>query len=126
MCSQEEKLINDKTAKWLGNIGGLGYTEYFLNGSLKVVGCVSNKIILRPVNCPNKEYTYIHINRPTYMQVWMWLWREKKQSITLTQDSNDKWEADIFSGKAYITKSDPEEAIIAAIEYIIDYNLIDY
>lgn len=42
----------------------------------------------------------------------------------IAQDGDDLWEADIMYGKKYITAKDPEEAIIAAIEYIVTNKLL--
>ncbi len=57
---------------------------------------------------------------PTYLDVWLWLWREKKFSIDVDCYNCDKWTTDINS----VEFNDPEEAIIAAIEYLVDNNLI--
>lgn len=53
---------------------------------------------------------------PTYLDVWLWLWREKD---LVKMDVWDKYINDIANN--YI---DPEEAIIAAIEYLVDNELI--
>lgn len=58
---------------------------------------------------------------PTYLDVWLWLWREKKICIeikdnhyyTLAKVMNQRFHAD-----------SPEEAIISAIEYLVKNNLI--
>lgn len=57
---------------------------------------------------------------PTYMEVWFWLWDKgicieikNNHYYTLTKVNNQRFHGD-----------DPEEAIIAAIEYIIDNDLI--
>lgn len=62
------------------------------------------------------------------MEVWLWLWREKKIDLQMLGYKNGK-------AKCYIERSnihedflsemcDPEEAIIAAIEYLVDNDLI--
>lgn len=56
---------------------------------------------------------------PYYMDVWLWLWREKKAYIELVHDVVDDC-ADTGFGQG----QDPEEAIIAAIEHIVDNNLL--
>lgn len=63
---------------------------------------------------------------PTYMEVWLWLWREKKIKVslelscrTLTSINADYWIGDIDA-----VFKDPEEAIIAAIEYLVTNDLI--
>lgn len=59
---------------------------------------------------------------PTYLEVWLWLWREKRIFIKVSECTcyisiNGKF----FSG---IPKKDPEEAIVATIDYLVDNNLI--
>lgn len=59
---------------------------------------------------------------PTYLDVWLWLWREKGVIIKITQYTcyvsiGNKF----FSG---VPKKDPEEAIIAAIDDLVDNDLI--
>lgn len=61
---------------------------------------------------------------PTYMEVWLWLWREKKINI---KDSRDGaiwiWIGD--NPSIYLQVSiDPEEAIITAIKYLVENNLV--
>lgn len=55
---------------------------------------------------------------PTYLEVWLWLWREKKYPINVDCHigGNGKWSTDM-SIEDY---TDPEEAIIAAIESLVD------
>lgn len=70
---------------------------------------------------------------PTYIEVWLWLWREKG----IRFDVEDLWDAEFsypergcasntnqLGGICTPEVSDPEEAIIAAIEYLVDNNLI--
>lgn len=72
------------------------------------------------------------ILRMTYLEVWLWLWREKK--IRIEPDDNKykiydatEWTDTLgyhlieMSGNVFI---DPEEAIKQAIEYLVDKNLI--
>lgn len=71
---------------------------------------------------------------PYYMDVWLWLWREKKSAISLVCDEHElinswyvsakKLTGDIGSFTEQIFFNDPEEAIIAAIEYLVEHNLI--
>lgn len=60
---------------------------------------------------------------PTYLDVWLWLWREKKIYIGLEAES---YPHDGMCVPSYIDApySDPEEAIIAAIEYLVTNDLI--
>lgn len=77
--------------------------------------------------CSYSEYdseskTFVLI--PYAMEVLLWLWREKKIAIELLTDYDDLWFFDI---REYVeTKSlhDPEEAIIAAVEYLVENDLI--
>lgn len=65
---------------------------------------------------------------PTYFEVWLWLWREKKFDISICfpNATGTKWFCDNESEGYCFTNEcdDPEEAIIAAIDYLIDNNLI--
>lgn len=65
---------------------------------------------------------------PTYIDVWLWLWRKKKIFLTQCYKSVGKIEIDILDDIVYLgtlyTYSDPEEAIEKAIEYLIENNLI--
>ncbi len=52
---------------------------------------------------------------PTYFDVWLWLWREKELTRMAIWDKIADIKGNYF---------DPEEAIIAAIDYLVDNNLI--
>ena len=59
---------------------------------------------------------------PYVLEVWLWLWREKGIIIKITQcTSYVSIGNKLFSG---VPKKDPEEAIIATIECLVDNNLI--
>lgn len=63
---------------------------------------------------------------PTYLDVWLWLWREKDMKLlfypTYKEDSYGIQGLSIpFNKEEY---NDPEEAIIAAIEYFVNKDLI--
>lgn len=67
------------------------------------------------------------IAAPTYLEVWLWLWRSKRMAIDAecmekldTNVAPNMWENGILSARY----NDPEEAIIAAITYMVDKNLI--
>ena len=73
-----------------------------------------------------KEGTEYYV-APEYLKVWLWLWREKRIFIEILQN--------VFGVEMYIWKDyydniykedckDPEEAIIAAIEYIVNNKLL--
>lgn len=60
------------------------------------------------------------VGAPTYIDVWLWLWREKKYPIDVDCYNATHWSTDIVSGEF----TDPEEAIVEAIDYLVDNNLI--
>lgn len=66
---------------------------------------------------------------PTYIEVWLWLWREKK--IYLNTDTTKKdivciyWDSTIIHEIKDMKIADPEEAIVIAIEYLVTNNLIE-
>lgn len=67
------------------------------------------------------------IYAPTYLDVWLWLWREKGIQITIGVDFCCIWVPDKevnYMSKTTIKNNDPEEAIIAAIEYLVNNDLI--
>lgn len=69
------------------------------------------------------------INAPTYIDVWLWLWRDKKISIDVEHLYGVFWSVFTFGQYVFTDEgdhkySDPEEAIIAAIEYLVKHNLI--
>lgn len=53
---------------------------------------------------------------PFYLEVWLWLWREKRKSIDIVFNGYS-WE----SSENCEDCNDPEEAIIAAINAALDY-----
>lgn len=71
---------------------------------------------------------------PTYLDVWLWLWRKKGIEIELNGNVYQRivdcykplrempWDYDEESNPP--TSLDPEEVIIAAIEYLVDNDLI--
>lgn len=71
---------------------------------------------------------------PTYLDVWLWLWREKKIAIGCPYENTyNYWFTNINADndKSFILwkfssgeSKDPEEAIIAAIEYLVENDLI--
>lgn len=79
-----------------------------------------------PFEC-NRSRDYL---APTYLEVWLWLWREKHiefapthNSIEFAQGDESLWLKSIDIPEL-ATKTDPEEAIIKAIEYLVENNLI--
>lgn len=76
------------------------------------------------LGCPPDDIGYCV---PTYLEVWLWLWREKryaidaecKEKLVITIPHN-MWENGIISERY----DDPEDAIIAAIEYLVEHKLL--
>lgn len=58
--------------------------------------------------------------RPTYMELWLWLWREKGIKLQNGFNSVYIWPMGVSIGDY----EDPEEAIISAIEHLVDNDLI--
>lgn len=69
------------------------------------------------------------IDMPTYLDVWLWLWRENKAAIMLDLLQRNSWaQAFLWQPSSNTGISfeciDPEEAIKSAIEYLADNDLI--
>lgn len=74
------------------------------------------KDYLLSVGYPDKEKIF-------YLEAWLWLWREKKLNLYTKFDVvSRKWTHNARTRKKYF--SDPEEAIISAIEKLVDNDLI--
>lgn len=77
---------------------------------------------------PYNAYYPDQCNAPYVMDVWLWLWREKK--IYLNTNTQRKgivcvyWDDTIINEIKDMKLTDPEEVISAAIEYLIDNNLV--
>lgn len=52
---------------------------------------------------------------PTYLEVWLWLWREKGYAIECAYKYRR-----FHNYKTSYNYADPEEAIIAAIEHLVN------
>lgn len=82
------------------------------------------------------EKTKCDILRPTYIDVWLWLWRKKNISIELAQHIKcivaDIWDnkenfldpISLFQIDHKHNIQDPEDIIIKAIEILVEHNLI--
>lgn len=74
------------------------------------------------------DYWQLCCAAPTYLDVWLWLWREKKIFIDVNKfsiDLNDSRVSTLIYEKQVIfIENDPEESIKNAIEYLCDNNLI--
>lgn len=62
---------------------------------------------------------------PTYIEVWLWLWREKHIALDLIFDDvcNCTWDV-VPDDLVCIEKDDPEEAIVEAINYLVINKLL--
>lgn len=122
LFQKDQKLIDKDTAVWLGNIGALGIskTNYFITGGLRVVGCINNKIIVHQTALKGKD-GILRLRRPTYVDVWFWLWRNKKKVIEpiFSEDEENRWtfrqDPSPCDCGLY---DDPEDAIIKAIDWL--------
>lgn len=62
---------------------------------------------------------------PTYLDMWLWLWQEKNLRIEIIDcDITTQCYATINNSRDTMLFNSPEEAIIAAINYLVDNNLI--
>lgn len=73
----------------------------------------------------NLDFSTDFLAAPTYLEVWLWLWREKKIAIDV-REFNEEWDSVFVHTYSYVStsKTDPEEAIIVAINYLVENNLI--
>lgn len=68
---------------------------------------------------------YYEIPAPTYLDVWLWLWRENRIPLELFYYNRDnEWYVLYDNYHEMPLKNDPEEAIEAAIKYIVDNGLL--
>lgn len=58
---------------------------------------------------------------PYYLDVWLWLWREKKINVTPEYDQI----SGLFSSCGVSEREDPEEAIKQAVDYLVEQKLIN-
>lgn len=70
--------------------------------------------------CRTREH--IEYYASTYLDAWLWLWRKKKSIIQVLFDG--EWYCQSTTANQAFSSSDPEEAIIAAIDYLVDNDLI--
>ena len=61
------------------------------------------------------------IAAPTYLDVWLWLWREKKIAIEVNHSFKEGWFSSLLRDERFPTQ---EDVIIATIEYLVENNLI--
>ena len=100
-----------------------GTALYPVNGEFKGKLC--------GYNSDAAERDKLSIVAPTYFEVWGWLWREKKcyiqPELCFRNDNESSFVCvDKINHIALVKSSsqDPEESIIAAIEYLVENNLL--
>lgn len=62
---------------------------------------------------------------PTYLEVWIWLWKEK--NVKFSVEPNDDLSECYTTDLGYLISefgADPEEAIVSAIEYLVESKLL--
>lgn len=79
-------------------------------------------------------YQRYAVTAPYCVEVWLWLWREKKIAIGCPYENTyNYWFANMYAENDESLKfwkysseecNDPEEAIIAAIQYIVEQQLL--
>lgn len=113
------KRVSFETAKALKEAGYPQIGEYWYDGS--GLCCYSESDV--------DEIGYIF--SPTYVEVWLWLWREKglRLSIEYTRATETEYESWCTLNQEHlcnlpVSNGDPEEAIEKSIKYIIDNDLI--
>ena len=122
------KRVSFKVAKAIKSAGypqekKYGTALYPVNGEFKGKLCGYNS------DAPERDK--LSIVAPTYIEVWGWLWREKNCYIQpeLCFKSNNESSFVCIDKINHIAlvkslSEDPEEAIIAAIEYLVENNLL--
>lgn len=88
---------------------------------------------------PDYEYFYLNyisdfdfqlcVAAPTYVEVWFWLWRTKKISINIDHLHGIFWGANTYgeyvkNGDGKPEHNDPEDAIMDAVNYLVDNKLL--
>lgn len=62
------------------------------------------------------------VDAPYATEVWLWLWREKRIAVEADYScANNVWFDGGICGKKF---NDPEDVIIAGIEYLVEQNLL--
>ena len=100
-----------------------GTALYPVNGEFKGKLCGYNS------DAPERDK--LSIVAPTYFEVWLWLWREKKcyiqHELCFRSDNESSFVCiDKINNIAWVKSlsEDPEEAIIAAIERLVEKDLL--
>lgn len=108
------KRVSLKVAKYIKEKGYPQRIEcgwFYKDGKLI---CVQTADVLITVDCI----------APTSLEVWLWLWREKGIKLmptpTFDEMGNETQNVAVVMPSHYLEAQDPEEAIVAAIEYMVD------
>lgn len=67
---------------------------------------------------------YEYYVAPTYLDVWLWLWREKGIRLPIGYHKETFVVVDETNMIEFYSKNDPEESIEKAIDYLIDNKLL--
>ena len=115
----ELKIVSFKTAKALKEAGSPQFRTYFRYNDDGLI-----------IYCDDFEsFSNAICDAAFAMEVWLWLCREKKIKISaeIWHDKPNNW-GSIIEGDTFYKElhgyNDPEEAIIAAIEYLVENDLI--
>lgn len=113
----EQKRVSFKVAQAIKEAGYPQYNTNVLDGY---------DILGKPTTIYSSAEKCEYI-APTYLDVWLWLWREKNYRIEIVVDhSTDKAYPIINNHNDLIFDSEenPEEVIESAINYLVDNDLI--
>lgn len=87
--------------------------------------CVVEQIVDSKTLILNKDHELINEEVPTYIETWLWLWRDKKLYIDVDLAiGTEETVSYLHYNLEAFESNDPEEAIKKAIEYLIDNDLI--
>lgn len=114
------KRCSFKVAKALKEAGyPQGITNNFYASSRRYSD-ISNRDIFEGYILDNTENRALSdCDIPTYLEVWLWLWREKHRFLECAYK-----EGRFFNYKTSYSYADPEETIVAAIEYLVSNKLL--
>ena len=114
------KRISFKVAK---AIKEAGYPQEKKDGTAlyPVKGEFKGKLCSYNSDAPDRDK--LSIVAPTYFEVWDWLW-QKQIYIIMEKSYCGVWFDSKEELKFFSVKKSPEKAIIAAIDYLVENNLI--
>lgn len=122
------KRISFKVAKVIKDAGypQIGNMNYASVDGATVMSDVTITIPVGELIDTNDYLGYVSsdfISAPTYLEVWLWLCKEKEIEIEVF-NTNYGWYCLLNNDYQCDYGENPEEAIVAAIEYLVDNNLI--